>query len=161
AIPNLTHISCSDPMTCLISTADGKELIRTTDGGATGAIVNPSNQALLGVAFSTGTNVVGVGQLGATVLSTDGGVTFPTIESTQLQFATTEAGLAQIRAGGSPGSAYIAGASGRIAATTNAGQTWTVLRVPTTSDISDVAFPTVSQGYELEGDGTFRVSTNG
>ena len=53
---NLEHISCSSVTTCLISTEDGKELIRTADGAQTGTIVNPSSQVLRDVAFSTGTN---------------------------------------------------------------------------------------------------------
>jgi photosystem II stability/assembly factor-like uncharacterized protein len=154
---NLAHISCSGPMTCLISTQDGKELIRTTDGGMTGTIVNPSNEQLFDVAFSTGSSVVGVGQLGATVLSTDGGATFATVESSNLQFSFD----GPMRSGGVAGSAYVPGQHGRIAATTNGGATWTLLHVPTTSDTVDVAFPTPNQGYELEADGTFRSSANG
>ena len=157
---NLSHISCSSATTCLISTADGKELIRTADGGMTGAIVNPSSQELYDVAFSTGSSVVGVGDNGATVLSGDGGQTFPTVISTNTSFDLNESG-AGIIAGGTPASAYIPGHSGRIAATTDGGASWTLLRAPTTNDVEDVAFPTTSIGFELESDGTLRTTADG
>lgn len=83
---NLAHISCATPTTCLISTQGGGRLIRTTDGGQTGTIVNASNQALFDVAFSTGSSVIGVGDHGATVLSADGGQTFPMEISSRLRF---------------------------------------------------------------------------
>ncbi|MGO9959642.1 MAG: WD40/YVTN/BNR-like repeat-containing protein [Solirubrobacteraceae bacterium] len=157
---SLTHISCSSPTTCLMSTQDGKELIGTTDGGMTGTIINPSSQLLLDVAFSTGSTVVGVGEDGATVLSADGGQTFPTVVSTNLGFTLNASG-AGIVAGGTSGSAYITGTSGHIAATVNDGASWTLLRAPTTNDVHDVAFPTTGDGFELETDGTLRSTSDG
>jgi photosystem II stability/assembly factor-like uncharacterized protein len=157
---NLRAISCSSPTTCLITTDDGKELIRTVDGGMTGTIVSASSQALFGVAFSTGSNVVAVGANGATVLSADGGQTFPNVISTDLGFDLNPAG-AGIVAGGTAGSAYITGAKGQIAATVNDGASWSLLRVPTSNEVVDVAFPTTSTGFELESDGTLRTTTNG
>jgi photosystem II stability/assembly factor-like uncharacterized protein len=157
---NLTHISCSSATTCLISTEDGKELIGTTNGGMTGAIINPSSHLLFDVAFSTGSTVVGVGANGATVLSSDGGQTFATVISTNLGF-TLNASAAGIVAGGTPRSAYITGTGGHIAATVDAGASWTLLRAPTTNDVQDVAFPTTSDGFELETDGTLRSTSDG
>jgi photosystem II stability/assembly factor-like uncharacterized protein len=157
---DLTQISCSSATTCMISTRDGKELIRTVDGGMTGTIVNPSSQLLFDVAFSTGSNVVGVGADGATVLSADGGQTFPNVISSDLAFSLNTNG-AGIIAGAAAGSAYIPGMSGHIAATTNSGATWNLLRAPTTNDVEDVAFPTTSTGFELESDGTLRSTANG
>lgn len=157
---DLQAISCSSATTCLITTYDGKELIRTADGGMTGAIVSPSSQALFGVAFSTGSNVVAVGADGATVLSADGGQTFPTVISTDLGFTLNSSG-AGIVAGGTAGSAYIPGTGGHIAATVNDGASWSLLRAPTANDVQDVAFPTTSTGYELESDGTLRTTSNG
>ena len=157
---NLSQISCSTALTCLMSTVDGNELIRTTDGGMTATIVNPSSQRLNDVAFSTGSTVVGVGDHGATVLSADGGQTFPTVISSNPPFSLN-AGGAGIIAGGAAASAYIPGQNGQIAATTDGGASWNVLRVPTTNDVDDVAFPTTSSGFELESDGTLRTTTDG
>jgi photosystem II stability/assembly factor-like uncharacterized protein len=157
---DLSQISCSSATTCLISTQDGKELIRTADGGMTGSIVSPSSQLLFDVAFSTGSNVVGVGANGATVLSADGGLTFSNVISSDLGF-TLNSGGAGIVAGGAAGSAYIPGTNGQIAATANDGASWGLLRAPTTNDVQDVAFPNTSTGFELESDGTLRTTSDG
>jgi photosystem II stability/assembly factor-like uncharacterized protein len=157
---NLARISCSSATTCVITTRDGKELVRTADGGATGSIVSPSSQLLSDVAFSTGSNVVGVGAHGATVLSADGGQTFPNVISGNLGFVLDATG-AGIVGGGTPGSAYVPGTSGHIAATNDSGATWSLLRAPTTSAVSAIAFPTTSKGFELESDGTLRTTSNG
>ncbi len=157
---NLEHISCSSVTTCLISTADGKELIRTADGAQTGTIVNPSSQVLKDVAFSTGTNVVGVGQGGATVLSSDAGQTFSSVVSSRLSFAFSSNGVG-LRAGAAAGAAYSTGESGQIAATTNGGASWSILRVPTASAIDDVAFPAATVGFALDDNGDLHKTTDG
>jgi photosystem II stability/assembly factor-like uncharacterized protein len=162
-VPVLTQISCSDPMDCLIATAPAaaggtNSLVRTSDGGKTGTLVSPSGQNLLSVAFSTATNAVAVGVAGATVISSDGGATFPTTVSHRLG-ATLEG---PIRIGANAQDAYMAGHSGLIAATTDGGAGWGVLRVPTSSNLIDVAFPTTSIGYTVSASGTvFRTSTAG
>jgi photosystem II stability/assembly factor-like uncharacterized protein len=159
----LTQISCSDAMHCLIATApapggNSNVLVRTTDGGMTGALVSPSEQNLLSVAFSTASNAVAVGQNGATVLSADGGATFPTLVSHRLGAAFSSV----IRIGQSPLDAYVPGLAGQIAATTNGGAGWSVLRVPTSANLQDVAFPTTEVGYAVNKDGTvFRTATGG
>ena len=157
---NLQHITCSSVTVCVISTSDGKELIRTADGGHTGTIVNPSNQVLRDVAFSTGTNLIGVGDNGATVLSTDAGQTFSSVVSSRLSFllSPNDAGL---RAGGAAGDAYAEGQGGEIAATVNGGASWSILRVPTASAIDDVAFPTQSVGYALDDAGFLHKTADG
>ena len=159
----LTQISCSDPMHCLIATAPAggtntNVLVRTTDGGKTGALVSPSQQNLLSVAFSTASNAVAVGQSGATVLSSDGGATFPTQISHRLGAAFPK----RIRIGQSPMDAYVPGVAGQIAATTNGGVSWGLLRVPTSAELLDVGFPTTEIGYAVNGDGTvYRSATGG
>src|SRR5271166_3911201 len=160
---SLTQISCSEVMNCLIATAPAAApgtnvLVRTTDGGATGALVSPSEQNLLSVAFSTASNAVAVGQGGATVLSSDGGTTFPTQISHRLGAAFPKL----IRIGQSATDAYAPGAAGQIAATTSGGASWSLLRVPTSAELVDVGFPTTEVGYAVNTDGTvFRSSTSG
>ncbi len=159
----LTQISCSDPMHCLIATAPAaggntNMLVRTTDGGHTGALVSPSQQNLLSVAFSTASNAVAVGQSGATVLSSDGGATFPTQISHRLGAAFPKL----IRIGQSPMDAYAPGVAGQIAATTSGGAGWSLLRVPTSAELLDVGFPTTEIGYAVNSDGTvYRSATGG
>jgi photosystem II stability/assembly factor-like uncharacterized protein len=160
----LTHISCSDEMHCLIATAPAtganstNVLVRTTDGGKTGTLVSPSELNLLSVAFSTASDAVAVGQYGATVLSSDGGATFPNLISHNLR-----AGLhGLIRLGQSPFAAYAPWPAGQIAATTNSGENWSLLRVPTAANIEDVAFPSAQIGYALSHAGTvFRTANAG
>jgi photosystem II stability/assembly factor-like uncharacterized protein len=152
----LTHISCSDEMHCLIATApaagenNANVLVRTTDGGKTGTLVSASELNLLSVAFSTAPNAVAVGQYGATVLSSDGGATFPNLISHNLR-----AGLhGPIRLGQTPFDAYAPWPAGQIAATTDSGESWNLLRVPTAANIEDVAFPSTQAGYVLSHAGT-------
>jgi len=151
----LTHISCSDAMHCLIATAAGPPadtnvLVRTTDGGLTGSLVSPSGQNLLAVSFSTPSDAVAVGQNGATVLSRNGGASFPTLISDSL------GGLYSrwIRVGQSPFDAYALGDSSQIAATTDGGESWSLLRVPSSAALSDVDFPTTETGYAVNAAGT-------
>jgi len=159
----LTQISCSDPTHCLIATAPAaggntNVLVRTTDGGLTGALVSPSQQNLLSVAFSTASNAVAVGQSGATVLSSDGGATFPTQISHRLGAAFPKV----LRIGQSPMDAYAPGVAGQIGATTNGGASWELLRVPTSAGLLDVGFPTPEIGYAVNSDGTvYRSATSG
>jgi photosystem II stability/assembly factor-like uncharacterized protein len=163
ALPSLTQISCSDTRDCLIATAPGpaggsNSLVRTTDGGFSGTLVSPSAQNLLSVAFSNATTAVAVGMGGTTVISSDGGATFPATVSHRLG-ATLEG---PIRIGASAQDAYMAGHSGLIAATTDGGANWGALRVPTSANLLDVAFPTTNVGYTVSASGTvFRTSNAG
>jgi photosystem II stability/assembly factor-like uncharacterized protein len=163
ARPTLTQISCTDPEHCLIATAAAPAggtnvLVRTTDGGATGVPVSPSGQNLLSVAFSTASTAVAVGSAGATVISSDGGATFPTAISHRLG-ATLQG---PIRLGASAQYAYIPGHAGLIADTSDGGASWGVLRVPTSSNILDVGFPTSAIGYAVSATGTvYRTASAG
>lgn len=156
ATPSLLHIACSDPNTCLISTRDATTLVRTTNGGATGSLVTPSSRKLYAVAFATSTRAVAVGEGGATVLSDDGGSTFPTAVSSSLP-----AGLTLLRRGAKPAQAYAGGDRGRLAFTGDAGASWTALQVPTTAALTDVAFPSPQIGFALDAAGTLRRTVNG
>ncbi len=156
ATPSLLHIACSDPSTCLISTRDATTLVRTTDGGGTGTLVTPSSRKLFAVAFATASRAVAVGDGGATVLSDDGGSTFPTAVSSSLP-----AGLAFLRRGASVRQAYAGGDRGRLASTGDGGGTWTALQVPTTAPLTDVAFPSAQIGFALDAGGTLRRTVNG
>jgi photosystem II stability/assembly factor-like uncharacterized protein len=158
----LTHITCGDPLHCLMTTPRAplglsNVLVRTADGGITGSLVSASEASLLSVAFSTPSNVVAVGEYGATVLSSNGGASFPTVISHNLGRGL----LGLIRLGESPFDAYVPWPSGEIAATTNGGSTWSLLRVPTGESIEDVAFPTTTVGYALDSGGDVFGTTDG
>jgi photosystem II stability/assembly factor-like uncharacterized protein len=159
----LTQISCSDETHCLIATAPAAPgntnvLVRTTDGGMTGTLVSASKQNLLSVAFSTAANAVGVGEGGATVLSSDGGATFPTPISHNLGGEL----LGLVRIGESPLDAYAPWSAGQIVATTDGGNSWSLLRVPAAANLEDVAFPTTEVGYAVNSTGAvFRTADAG
>lgn len=159
--PSLTGISCGDALHCLIATAPAPEgganvLVRTADGGQTGTLVTASGQSLLSVAFKGSSAAVAVGSGGATVLSGDGGETFSTSVSSRLG-ATLEG---PIRLGPGGQSAYVPGHSGLIAHTVAGG--WGLLRVPTSANIVDVAFPSSAVGYAVSSSGIlYRTSSAG
>jgi photosystem II stability/assembly factor-like uncharacterized protein len=151
-------IACSDVANCLIATGE-TPLVHTSDGGMTGSLISASAFKLKSVAFSTGSNAVAVGVGGETVLSSDGGASFATRASHNIEPIELSS---TIRVGPSPLDAYIPGHGGRIAATTDGGASWLVLRLPTADPIVDVAFPRGEIGYAVDESGTvFRTTTAG
>lgn len=157
------QISCGDANDCVILTAPAaaggaNQLVRTADGGQTGTLVTPADRNLLGLAFAGPASVVGVGEGGTTVLSPDGGATFPNSISHHLGLEFSD----RLRLGASPQDAYAAAKAGQMIATTDGGARWSVLRVPTSSDLADVAFPSAEIGYAVSSAGTlYRTATAG
>jgi photosystem II stability/assembly factor-like uncharacterized protein len=99
-----------------------------------------------------------VGEGGATVLSSDGGATFPTPISHNLGSEL----LGLVRIGESPLDAYAPWSAGQIVATTDGGNSWSLLRVPASANLEDVAFPTTEVGYAVNSAGTvFRTADAG
>ena len=57
--------------------------------------------------------------------------------------------------------AYAPGAAGSVAKTTDGGQSWSNVGVPTTNAITDVAFPAADLGYAIDGQGSLFRTDNG
>jgi photosystem II stability/assembly factor-like uncharacterized protein len=154
---NLTSIACNTSRVCLLTTAAGTELIRTTEAGdAGGTVVTPSTDPVHAVAFASPQRVTAAGERGATVLSDDTGVTFAPVGG------RIAGAFSALRAGGAGGTAYAPGADGRLATTVDGGRTWSTGNVPTTADLRDVSFPSASVGYALDSDGgLFRTDSAG
>ncbi len=164
------RIACGDALHCLISidSLNASLLVRTSDGGMTGSLVTPSEEAnLLGpallpvtsVAFPTPSTAVAVGKEGATFISDDAGASFHQQVYNLLEGVPNNR---RMRLGQSPLDAYMALEAPEIAATTDGGLSWSVLRVPTSSEIVDFAFPTIQVGYAVNKDGTlFKTTTAG
>ena len=168
----LEHIACADVLHCLIAVEaralGGTEVIRTTDGGATGSVVRPSEEAnplapvLLyvdAVAFSGPSTVVATGEQGGIFLSDDAGATFRAPVYRLLEGIPNNR---RLRLGQSGLDAYVALEGPGVAATTDGGLTWSTLRVPTSSEIVDFAFPSAQVGYAVNKDGSvFKTTTAG
>jgi photosystem II stability/assembly factor-like uncharacterized protein len=144
---SLTGIRCTGSSTCLIATAEGTRLLRTTDAGDTAASVSPSTSKIFAAALGSPTRAVAVGEGGATVVSDTAGMTFATIgESIPGPFRRLRAVSAT--------TAYAAGADGRAARTTDGGASWTPFAVSTADDVVDLSFPTLATGFAIDSSGT-------
>jgi photosystem II stability/assembly factor-like uncharacterized protein len=152
-----TSIRCTGTRLCVLSTAAGTQLVRTTDAGQTpGTVVTAATDPIHAAAFASPTRVVAAGEHGTTVVSDDAGVRFAPVG------ARISGSFTALRAGGAAGSAFAPGADGRLAKTTDAGRTWSTGNVPTTADLLDVSFPNATVGYALDVDGgLFRTDSAG
>lgn len=144
-------LACGDATTCLTGLLGGS-VQRTADAGATFS-APLSLRASTGLAFASPARAIGVGPAGATAVSQDGGATFAAVGS-QLGASYTS-----VRAA-SATSALLFGRDS-LARTTDGGQTWATLGVPTSATIVDAAFPTSSAGYVLDGTGAVLRTANG
>ncbi|GAC1316011.1 MAG: hypothetical protein NVSMB25_00960 [Thermoleophilaceae bacterium] len=153
---DLTKIRCAPGgMTCLMTSKQGDRLLRTTNGGLTvDAALPASTQRIFAAAFNSTTNVAGVGETGATVISGDSGSTFTAVgmrlsnKFSRLRFT-------------SPLVAEAPGDRGSVARTADGGQTWSTVGVATSSDVRDVAFPDVRTGFALDATGTVSKTADG
>lgn len=146
--PNdLTSIRCTNTITCLISTAGGERVLRTSDGGTTVTSFNPSTRKIFAVAFASSTNAVGVGERGATVLSTNA-------DQSSLSFVPVgDQPLAgsynRIRASNA-GLVYAPGDNGKLARSVDGGHHWATVQVPTSEDLLDSWFVDAGRGFVLD-----------
>lgn len=151
---DLTDVNCAGTETCLISTAAGDRLLRTTDGGDTGASVTPSTRKVFAADFASDTRAVAVGAGGTTVVSDTAGATFDPIGG------RLPGAFGRLRAT-SASTAYSAGRDGRIARTTDGGRSWSTIGVSTAADLVDVSFPSTQVGFALDSSGTALRTDNG
>jgi photosystem II stability/assembly factor-like uncharacterized protein len=149
-----SSIDCATATTCLLTVTAGNQLVETTDGGATDTVKTTSSSLLYSAAYATPTQIVAVGQNGATVLSSDGGATFTP--------ASADIGGTYSRLRLGPGGMLLApGRGGNLAISTTAGQTWQVIATQTSQELVDVAFGTTSLGYALDAKGGLQRTSNG
>jgi photosystem II stability/assembly factor-like uncharacterized protein len=147
-------VDCASATTCLITVGNG-HLVRTADGGATGAEITPATGRINAAAFSSASRVVAVGDRGATVVSDDGGVTYSPIGG-----SITVADLRLLRAT-SPQVANVGAANGNLVRTIDGGRNWFTVGVPTTSTVVDASFPNGSVGYAIDSLGGAFKTVNG
>jgi photosystem II stability/assembly factor-like uncharacterized protein len=153
--PNYTSIRCANAQLCILGTANGAQLVRTTDAGDTpGSVISPSTDPIYAAAFASPTRAVAAGANGTTVISDTGGVTFTPVGG------RLNGSYSAITAGAQRGTAYAPGIAGAYATTRDGGKSWTAGSVPTSADLVDVSFPASSTGYALDRDGGLFATTN-
>lgn len=151
-----SSIRCSGDRLCVLSTADGGALVRTTDGGETpGERITPSSEPIYTAAFASPTRIAALGARGATVVSDDAGATFAPIGGA---LAGSYSG---VFAGAANGCAFAVGGNGGFAKTSDGGRAWTRGSVPTAAALRAVSFPSAQVGYALDGDGGLFRTANG
>src|SRR3954454_1029151 len=153
---DLTSIRCIDLKTCLLTTAKGDKLLRTTDGGDTVTEITPSSQAIFAAAFNSATRVAAVGAAGTTVVSDDGGVNYTPISKN-----LDEPVYTRLRPGFEPNNIWVVGkGNGQLAQTRDGGVSWGQDGVPTSKDMVDVSFADDHTGYALDTAGTLFKTVN-
>ena len=138
----------------MLAVSAGNKLIETSNGGATDTVKTTSSSLIYSAAYASPTQIVAVGESGATVLSSDGGATFTS--------ASADIGgrYGRLRLG--PGGLLLApGANGDMAISANAGQSWQVLATQTSQELVDVSFATPALGYALDASGGLQRTANG
>lgn len=155
--PDYTSIACSATRTCLLTTAGGRQIVRTTDMGDTpGSALTPATDPIHAVGFASPTRAVAGGANGATVLSDNAGETFTAVGG------GLGGSFGALRVGAVDGTAFALGGDGTFARTTDGGRSWSTGRVLTGATLVDLAFPSASVGYALDGDGgLFRTADGG
>lgn len=151
---NFAGMNCTTPKDCVLVDGAGKGLIPVTDG-AFGPLVTVSSQPIYAAAYASGTRVVAGGDGGTTVISDDGGKNFSPVGG---DLDVLGSGL---RAGADAQTAFVLGHKGSLARTTDGGNAWKALAVPTSSDVRDVAFATATTGYALDASGGLFKTANG
>ena len=156
---NLSSIRCVPGATeagasCLLSSAKGDVIARTTDGGDKFDIITPSTDPVFAADFAGATRVVAGGQSGAVVLSDDGGSKF-------VRLGSPVTGIFTRMRAAVGGAAFAAGEDGALARSTDAGASWSRVSVPTSESVVDVAFASPTTGYALDSDGALFRTANG
>jgi photosystem II stability/assembly factor-like uncharacterized protein len=147
-------IDCASASECILTVTSGNELVETSDGGATDSVKTTSSSLIDGVAYASPTQVVAVGESGATVLSGDAGATFTPSS------ADVGGEYSRLRAG-PDGLVLAPGAKGDFAMSSNGGQSWQVLATQTSAELADVAFSTPQIGYALDVNGGLQRTGDG
>jgi photosystem II stability/assembly factor-like uncharacterized protein len=144
---NLRSIRCASLTLCVMTTDNGRAIVRTDDGGATARLITPSQDPIFAADFASPTRIAAAGATGATAISDDAGLNFTPIGG------RLTGNFSRVRAGGQSGTAFAPGDNGTLAKTVDGGKTWTRGNVSTSEDVIDVAFPTAQVGYALDSSG--------
>lgn len=147
-------IDCASATTCVLTVTGGNKLIETADGGATSTVTTTSSSLIYSAGYASATQIVAVGESGATVLSGDGGATF-TSGSADIGGQYDKLRM------GPDGLLLAPGSDGDMALSTNGGEGWQVIATQTSQELIDVSFATPALGYALDASGGVQRTTNG
>jgi len=151
---DFNSIDCASATECILTVTAGNELVKTTDGGATDTVKTTSSSLIYGAAYASPTQIVAVGESGATVLSSDGGATFSPSS------ADVGGEYGRLRAG-PDGLVLAPGAKGDFAMSSNGGQSWQVIATQSSATLADVSFATPQLGYALDVNGGLQQTDDG
>lgn len=160
SVPNndLTSIRCSTTVSCLIATASGDRVLRTTDGGTTITGFSPSTRKIFAIAFASASSAVGVGERGATVLSTNADAESPSFVPVGDQ--PLSGAYDRIRAT-SATLVYAPGDNGKLTRSTDGGHHWGTIQVPTSEDLRDSWFVNETDGFVIDTAGKALATVDG
>jgi photosystem II stability/assembly factor-like uncharacterized protein len=144
---DLTTIRCTTTTNCLIATASGERVLRITAGGTQITSFNPSTRKIFAVAFASANSAVGVGERGATVLSTNADSDSPSFVPVGDQ--PLDGSFNRLRATNIL-LVYAPGDNGKLVRSTDGGNHWATLQVPTSEDLLDAWFVDSTNGFALD-----------
>ena len=150
----LAQIRCASVDVCVGVTGAGDRLARTIDGGVHWESLTPSSESIRAIALPSTTQVVGVGDGGATIVSTDVGATFSPLS---IGLPGSFLGLSAQTAK----AVYAFGEGGALARTTNNGESWTEIDAATSDRITDISFLSKDLGFVLDRSGQVLRTDNG
>jgi photosystem II stability/assembly factor-like uncharacterized protein len=154
----LTSIRCATTSSCLIATASGERVLRTSNGGNFFTAFSPAAQKIFAVAFSNASNAVAVGENGTTVLSTNidtGNPSFVPVADQPLSGP-----FSRLRSGS--GSLVLApGEGGKLGRSTDGGRHWGTVQVPTSENLRDAWFVDPNVGFALDAGGQVQRTLDG
>jgi photosystem II stability/assembly factor-like uncharacterized protein len=151
---NFLKVRCVDTTRCLFVPANSTGLVRTDNGGNTGAFISFGSTPINAAAFASANQAVAGASDGAMFTSSDGGNTWSRVGSSLVRKLT---GLRAVNAS----FAFAWGNLGAIVTTPNGGVTWTPSTIPSSNGVLEASFADQNNGFALDSGSTLWGTTNG
>lgn len=151
-------IRCGTSANCMITTAFGDRVLHTTNGGNSYTAFSPAAERIYAVAYSSNSDAVAVGEQGTTVITTNANQQTPTF--VRVGDDPLPGRFSRLRSG-SPTLVLAPGPQGRLARSTDGGQHWSAIQLPTSENLRDVWFVDDQVGFALDASGRVFRTTNG